>query len=693
MNNALQELRQLRQWVAWRLEWDKKNERKTKPPYNIHSDRRGDKTNPDDWASYDEVIDYAMRKGLIQSKSGGAGFVFTQNDPYAGIDLDYVFDNDGKLIQEAADIVALMDSYTEYSPSGKGLHILFKLNQPLNTFFSKHKLDLAVNSRFEIYDAAWYFTVSNRPYGEVKPIAERTEQCRQICAKLSAQTQQPQALASPAKKNTIVDWKYNPDNYTPFSVDTRTELSDDELLQKMFASAHGTEIKALFYGDTSCYGHDASRADLALCSYLNFWTDGNPYRIDTLFRQSALMRTKWDEPHSSNGDTYGKITINRAINGEGSSYSGNITSQPSSNSQNSTDNQHEAQSLPQEEGHFSAYLSRLFYNDIQAFALFKNRKSGFSNFDRFNTLYPGLYILGGVSGCGKTTFLHQISDYLAANGEYVLFFSLEQPEFELASKGLARITALDNPTLAKTALEIRNGNLTDAVQRAIRTYQSYGDHIYIIEGGFDFSVDSLIATVKHFIEATGIRPVVCLDYLQILRPSKAFEHTAYREAIDDSIHALKKLQVDYGLLMFVISSFNRGNYSTSADFSAFKESGLIEYSADVVLALQLLAMHADLLDTNNRLMAKRDFLNSEKKRDLRDVELVTLKNRYGKAFARYFFLYDAAHDLFTPNDISEEQADALINERAKPFEKKHSKSGYDNFSDDSDCKGNNVKGL
>ncbi len=669
MIDALDELKALRQWVAWRIEWDAKNERKTKPPYNIHTDSRADKTNPEHWASYDEVISYAYRKGIIPCNSGGAGFVFTDKDSYCGIDLDHVI-KDGKLIPEAQEIVALMDSYTEYSYSGDGLHILVKLSEPLASFCNKHRADLGIASRIEIYDSAWYFTVSGKPYGEPKPITERTQQCKQLCAK----------FLTPAKKNTIADWKFNPEHYNPnhtSPVDTRTrseDLPDSELWQRMFNSEHGRDIKALYDGDISAYGHDHSSADLALCSYLNYWTNGDPSRIDSMFRQSGLMRDKWDESHNSKGDTYGQITIARAINGKNADSSAPITS---NNARNDSESNHRGEAGSSTfNSHLADYLDSRFALDLADFALYKNRKTGFANFDKDNSLYPGLYAIGGVSGAGKTTFIHQIADNLARAGEFVLYFSLEQTILELASKGLSRLTAQESPAFACTALEIRNGKNTEAVQRAIRIYKSFAEKIRIYQCDFDTDVDYIIQEVRDFISATGKKPVVILDYLQILRPSKQSERRSKstKEAVDDTVHALKKLQADNGLVMFVISSFNRQNYLTVADFESFKESGLIEYSADFVAALQLTAMNADLLDTQNKLIAKREFVGEEKKRQPRDIELLVLKNRYGRSYVNYFFTYDARHDLFTPNDIDKEQALTLIQARAKAIEEKHAKS-------------------
>jgi primase-polymerase (primpol)-like protein len=52
---------------------------------------------------------------------------------------------------------------------------------------------------------------------------------------------------------------------------------------------------------------------MALCCLLAFWTGGDTSRIDSLFRDSGLMREKWDEQHYSDGSTYGEVTVERAV--------------------------------------------------------------------------------------------------------------------------------------------------------------------------------------------------------------------------------------------------------------------------------------------------------------------------------------------------------------------------------------------
>jgi len=88
------------------------------------------------------------------------------------------------------------------------------------------------------------------------------------------------------------------------------KLTDAELIEKMFASVKGKKIRKLFEGDISEYKNDNSAADMALCNELGWWTNYNSARMDKLFRQSKLMRSKWDEKHFSDPPfTYGERTI------------------------------------------------------------------------------------------------------------------------------------------------------------------------------------------------------------------------------------------------------------------------------------------------------------------------------------------------------------------------------------------------
>ncbi len=74
----------------------------------------------------------------------------------------------------------MMASYTEYSPSGKGLHILFKLNEPLSELGTHRRND---ELGIEMYDSGRYFTVTGNVYGEARLVSERTEAAQKVYAK------------------------------------------------------------------------------------------------------------------------------------------------------------------------------------------------------------------------------------------------------------------------------------------------------------------------------------------------------------------------------------------------------------------------------------------------------------------------------------------------------------------------------
>jgi len=99
----------------------------------------------------------------------------------------------------------------------------------------------------------------------------------------------------------------------PLSVsDSVSDMSDSDLLEKMFGSRNGDKIRDLWNGNTE---GDHSAADLALCGNLAFWTGKDENRMDSLFRQSGLFREKWDKKHSADGKTYGQMTIDKAVAG------------------------------------------------------------------------------------------------------------------------------------------------------------------------------------------------------------------------------------------------------------------------------------------------------------------------------------------------------------------------------------------
>jgi len=97
----------------------------TKVPYNPETGRKASTKRKEDWGSFDDVYETYLLEGYT-----GIGFVFTADDPFVGIDLDNCFDESGNLRDDARRAVDELQSFTERSPSGKGLHIICKGELP-----------------------------------------------------------------------------------------------------------------------------------------------------------------------------------------------------------------------------------------------------------------------------------------------------------------------------------------------------------------------------------------------------------------------------------------------------------------------------------------------------------------------------------------------------------------------------------
>lgn len=304
----------------------------------------------------------------------------------------------------------------------------------------------------------------------------------------------------------------------------------------------------------------------------------------------------------------------------------------------------------------TAYINSLMAGEIENFRRSSTRKTGFENLDRqAGGIYPGLYVLGAISSLGKTTFIHQVADQMAAAGEHILFFSMEQSRLEMVSKSLARITAQRDISTACTSLSIRGGRLTPAALDAARAYtEAVQDRMSVIEGNFACTVSFIGEYVRRYMSRNEVKPVVIVDYLQILQGEG---RQTVKEQTDNNVTELKRISRALDLPIILVSSINRSNYLAPIDFESFKESGGIEYTADVVWGLQLSALNDDLFTKEKSIIEKRERIREAKQEMPRQVELVCLKNRYGISSYKASFEYYPQFDLFRPTE-SEDAAGA-----------------------------------
>lgn len=281
-NQIPAELKNTPHWILWRSEV--RNGKKTKVPYQINGEM-AQSNNKRSWSTFPTIIKFYEQGGY-----DGIGFMFSKDDPFVGIDIDHCI-QEGALTSLAEDVIETVNSYTEYSPSGDGIHIIAKGKLPLKGPGTGRK---NVDIGLEVYRHGRYFTFTGDCLDQV-PVEDRTDELKVLFEKYLKEKPKPE------KKQ----------NATSFEREDITSLSNAELWERMFDSKSGAAIKDLFQG--MLINGDHSSTDMALCNHLAFWTDKDSTKMDSMFRESSLLREKWDKPHSSDGRTYGQMTIDTAI--------------------------------------------------------------------------------------------------------------------------------------------------------------------------------------------------------------------------------------------------------------------------------------------------------------------------------------------------------------------------------------------
>lgn len=282
------ELKQYSNWVAWTPD---------KTPINPHTLGGANSTDKNTWGTFDQAFTAIGKmatywdeksKTTKQAETEGVGFVFSVDDPFIGVDLDKVRSG-GNIDRRAIEIIMTLQSYTEISPSGTGYHIICKGKKPGSK--CKKSGYFGGDGAFEIYDRNRYFTFTGKHDNNTpKEVMERQDAINKLYADVWPEQEKP---------------KTAPRTTAP------TDMTDRDLIELALKAKNGAKFKALFDGDTSEHGGDHSSADQALCNLLAYWTGRDPQRMDSIFRQSGLMRDKWDARRG--GSTYGVMTIEKAI--------------------------------------------------------------------------------------------------------------------------------------------------------------------------------------------------------------------------------------------------------------------------------------------------------------------------------------------------------------------------------------------
>jgi hypothetical protein len=286
------EIQDIPRWVLWK--WEQRADRTTgelkwtKPPYQPNG-QHAESDNPATWATFKQAV-AAYETGSFS----GIGFVVTEEDEFAGVDLDHVHDSETGVIEPwAMKIVQALNSYTEISPSGTGLRIFLRAKLPPK--------DRKIGS-FECYESGRYLTVTgNHVEGTPTTVEHRQAEMDAVHAEMFAERNRARSNGHVGATTVLPD------------------LDDQEVLKKAFNAKNGPLVQRLYYGDMSGYVSH-SEADLALCGLLAFWTGPDVEKIDRLYRSSDLCSHKWDD--SRGESTWGLNTSYKALEGRTEFYGG-----------------------------------------------------------------------------------------------------------------------------------------------------------------------------------------------------------------------------------------------------------------------------------------------------------------------------------------------------------------------------------
>lgn len=304
--NIPQELRNLKQWGLFELKWVEARKKNTKIPINPYDGSAGKSNDPNTWSDFDT----AMRALNDVERADGLAFYFANG--YVGLDIDHIDsnledwragDNDpNNLVNKFQDLTD--NTYMEVSQSGTGIHAIFKGKIP-----GKRRR----KGNYEMYQTGRFFALTGNniiPDPTIKSMSD--DEMKTLYEFLFG-------------KDNIVQLHSESDNITP------VDLSVAEIIKRAENSAKtGTRFTMFMKGGWEQFYASHSEADMAFANDLAFWTGRDFHKMDTIFRNSSLMREKFDEKHGA--VTYGTSLLNKAINETQNIYNPESDSQDSESS-------------------------------------------------------------------------------------------------------------------------------------------------------------------------------------------------------------------------------------------------------------------------------------------------------------------------------------------------------------------------
>ena len=641
------ELKACNNWVCWKSIPDATaHSGVRKVPINPRTGGNASTNKPETWTGFDTAAAAAVTQGYA-----GIGFVFA-NSGFFGVDLDDIGDEAGQLDRsEAAAIVNALQTYTERSQSGRGVHCICRGSLP-GADMRRGKVEMYAGNRF-------FVMTGDRLPGTAAAVNDCTESIKPIYNRY--QTRPAAALPDQSGAQTV---------RTGAADQPGERWTDSAVIDA--ATRYNPQFAALYRGDMTAYSNDQSSAVRAFLLILAYWTDCDAVQIDRIYRGSGLYYAKWDRPQS--GSTWGAQEIEKVIAKTGgktrssdrrphtvtaeaaalaADQSGGAADQPMPTAQPIS---FDSTADLLQNGSFDSFL----HDAAQDGELV----TGFAQLDAIMCgWHSGLHALGGSPGSGKTALCLQLCDGIAAAGRECMYFSLEVPTGDMIARSLSRMSIHGRDVLPfgdcetdwtglYSALDVIRGKAAAQLYNLKADYlRTVGGRVHIIDR--KLTTAEICSTVRTFVQQTGRKPCVFVDYLQLVAQISAEKAQDAKAATDTAVEAFTQLAKDLQTHVFVISSLNRMGYDEPADMSFFKESGGVEYAACTAMILQPAVVYDGKPKKNKagEITGRRQpttiELDEEKKKQPRSIDLSILKSRYGKGAGSHLRLdYYSRCDYF-----------------------------------------------
>lgn len=655
--NAIpQEMKDIPQWFMWKaIDTGRSDGKLSKYPTDINGNKIM-------WNNTDELYTFSEVKNAYESSNQFAGISFNvTGSGLVIIDIDLENDENGQPTLTEKEKAFLNAGYVEKSVSGRGYHVVLKGDLPTSLQSSKNVYD-EYDNKLEVFYKTGFIAVTGDVYENHSQV-DNIGISEQFINYLSKNYKDKNADSPTSHLEGYTEQSTNLDSFIPPKVNTSEVLN-------LWINTGGKTLKtrnvdkmALWRREDESmqkYGNDKSEASFAIVYELAYFMWDNPVGLHSLIVNNRF----WNEQdnYMINNAKRLKRDIQKAINKRkriGKLYqrpdSQNIGNQTASNKvENEEEKRHKSMLEQYKEANAKDSINS-FIKGIKENVNTPPTSTGFPLLDEVLSggMREGLTVIGAISSLGKTTMAQQIADNVAQSGQDVLFISLEMARTELMSKSISRETLIEvlendgNIRNAKTSIGITDASKhknysrveKQLINTAIKRYDEYASHIYIVEAFGQIGFQDVRELVKIHYEKTGKAPIVVIDYLQIMKPDDP--RATDKTNTDKAVNGLKQISRDFKTTIVAISSLNRESYNRPMSLTAFKESGAIEYSSDVLIGLDFTKM----LENSNEM----DF-EEEKDKVPRNITLTILKNRNGRTGKRINYLYDPRFNYFEEDD-------------------------------------------